>query len=61
VRAILERHGWFQTVARDCPHFTYLGVAKSQLASLGLRKVVEGDRQYWIPQRSELAVKFAKR
>jgi hypothetical protein len=61
IRAILERHGWFQTVAYDCPHFTYLGVEKSQLPLLGLMKVVEGDRQYWVPQHSELAVKIANR
>jgi hypothetical protein len=61
VRVILERHGWFQTVVSDCPHFTYLGVAKSRLSSLALTRIVAGDREYWVPRRSELAVKFAKR
>jgi hypothetical protein len=49
VRATLSRHGWFQTVVFDLPHFTYLGVAEEDLPSLGLRKVVKGQRTYWIP------------
>ena len=49
VRSILERHGWFQTVRSDFPHFTYLGVNKHQLPSLGLRMVRNGDRVFWIP------------
>ncbi len=48
VRGILERHGWYQTVAGDAPHFTYLGVSKGRLQSLGLRAVREGDREYWV-------------
>ncbi len=48
VRGILERHGWYQTVVRDAPHFTYLGVSKGRLQSLGLRAVREGDREYWV-------------
>jgi len=28
VRAVLAKHGWFQTVASDAPHFTFLGAAK---------------------------------
>ena len=49
VRLILERHGWFQTVRSDLPHFTYLGVAKQLLPSLGLKMVRNGDRVFWIP------------
>jgi len=49
VRSILERHGWFQTVKSDLPHFTYLGVSKNELPSLGLRLVRKGDRVFWIP------------
>jgi hypothetical protein len=61
VRAILERHGWFQTVAHDRPHFTYLGVARSQLESLGLSRIVEGRREYWVPRRDPAAMLAAAR
>jgi hypothetical protein len=49
VRSILERHGWFQTVRSDLPHFTYLGVDKNLLPSLGLKMVRSGDRVFWLP------------
>jgi hypothetical protein len=49
VRSILERHGWFQTVKSDLPHFTYLGVSKNELPSLGLKLVREGNRVFWVP------------
>jgi hypothetical protein len=49
VRSILERHGWFQTVRSDLPHFTYLGVTKQLLPSLGLKMVKTGGRVFWIP------------
>ena len=49
VRSILEHHGWFQTVRSDLPHFTYLGVKKQLLPSLGLKMVRNGDRVFWIP------------
>ena len=49
VRSILERHGWFQTVRSDLPHFTYLGVSANELPSLGLKLVREGGRAFWIP------------
>jgi hypothetical protein len=49
VRLILERHGWFQTARSDLPHFTYLGVTKQLLPSLGLKMVRKGDRGFWIP------------
>jgi len=49
VRSILERHGWFQTVRSDLPHFTYLGTSKESLPSLGLKMVRNGDRVFWIP------------
>jgi hypothetical protein len=50
VRQILATNGWFQTVASDLPHFTYLGVTESQLPSLGLRSVSIGNQIFWIPQ-----------
>lgn len=54
VRRILSRHGWFQTVVSDLPHFTYLGVAEETLPSLGLKKVTSGGRVFWIPDLSLL-------
>lgn len=49
VRQILARHGWFQTVKSDLPHFTYLGVAEETLPALGLRSVMSGEQLFWIP------------
>lgn len=49
VREILARHGWFQTVKSDQPHFTYLGVEEAKLPSLGLRSVKFGGQVFWIP------------
>lgn len=49
VRSILARHSWFQTVTSDLPHFTYLGVAEDDLPTLGLKKIVSGDRYFWVP------------
>lgn len=49
VRSILARHGWFQTVLSDLPHFTFLGVGEEDLPSLGLKQVENQGRVYWIP------------
>ncbi|CAN5255200.1 hypothetical protein BH10ACI1_BH10ACI1_07400 [soil metagenome] len=49
VREILAKHGWFQTVKTDLPHFTFLGVKESELPALGLKKVSDGGRTYWLP------------
>jgi hypothetical protein len=49
VREILARHGWFQTVSSDLPHFTYLGVAESELPGLGLKSVTNTGRSFWVP------------
>ena len=49
VRGILAKYGWFQTVVSDLPHFTYLGVSESELPSLGLKKVENGGRVFWVP------------
>jgi hypothetical protein len=49
VRAILAKHGWYQTVLLDTPHFTYLGVSEQELPGLGLHKVNLAGRDYWIP------------
>src|SRR5205807_3085653 len=50
VRAALARHGWFQTVLSDLPHFTYLGLDESDLPSRGLRRVESGGQAFWIPE-----------
>lgn len=49
VRRILAEHGWFQTVISDLPHFTFLGVSEEELPDLGLKKVEDGGRAFWIP------------
>ena len=49
VRKILAKHGWFQTVLSDLPHFTFLGVAESELPGLGLKKSSNGGRVFWTP------------
>ena len=53
VRAALARHGWFQTVLSDLPHFTYLGLEESKLPSRGLRPVGFGGQTFWIPDMSD--------
>jgi len=49
VREILARHGWFQTVKSDLPHFTYLGHQEKDLDSLGLTSVAVSGHKFWIP------------
>lgn len=49
VREILAKHGWYQTVVSDLPHFTYLGVPESELPKAGLKKTISGGRSFWIP------------
>ncbi len=49
VRDVLAKHGWFQTVKSDLPHFTYLGVERDKLKSLGLKSVPSGGQEFWIP------------
>lgn len=48
-RAMLNAHGWFQTVQNDPGHFTYLGVAESELPKRGLKAVMSGSVMYWVP------------
>lgn len=54
VRSILSDHGWFQTVVSDLPHFTYIGVSESELAGLGLKMVRSGNRDFWVPDFTEI-------
>lgn len=49
VRALLARHGWFQTVLSDLPHFTYLGLDERELPERGLRRVESGGQTFWTP------------
>jgi hypothetical protein len=48
VRAILARHGWFQTVYSDLPHFTFLGRRESELPGLGLVPQKNAGRTFWV-------------
>lgn len=49
VREILAKHGWFQTVVSDLPHFTFLGRTENELSDFGLKKITDGERIFWIP------------
>jgi hypothetical protein len=49
VRAILAKHGWYQTVISDLPHFTFLGVPEDRLPKLGLKKASNTGRVFWVP------------
>ncbi|HVF47317.1 MAG TPA: hypothetical protein VNA17_07115 [Pyrinomonadaceae bacterium] len=49
VRSILARHGWFQTVVSDLPHFTFLGMPEAELPGRGLKLVLFGGHRYWVP------------
>lgn len=53
VRDLLAKHGWFQTVRSDFPHFTYLGVTRERLGTLGLKKVLQDGYEFWVPDLSE--------
>ena len=49
VRQILAENHRYQTVTSDLPHFTFLGVAASELEGLGLRVVEHHGRNFWVP------------
>jgi hypothetical protein len=49
VGALLARHGWFQTVLSDLPHFTYLGLDECELPARGLRRVESAGQTFWVP------------
>jgi hypothetical protein len=53
VRRILAKHGWFQTVKSDLPHFTFLGVSEDDLPLLGLKREVVTGQIFWIPDMKE--------
>lgn len=52
VRDLLNRHGWFQTIVDDPPHFTFLGLPERELPERGLRRVRKGGYTYWVPNVS---------
>lgn len=49
VREILAKHGWFQTVLSDLPHFTFLGLKEKDLPKQGLKSVVVDGQTFWVP------------
>lgn len=49
VREILQKHGWFQTVLSDLPHFTFLGLKQKDLPKNGLKQVEVDGQTFWIP------------
>ena len=49
VREILAKHGWFQTVLSDLPHFTFLGLKEKDLPKNGLKHVEVDGQTFWIP------------
>jgi hypothetical protein len=49
VREILAKHGWFQTVLSDLPHFTFLGLKEKDLPKHGLKSVDADGQTFWIP------------
>lgn len=53
VRRLLARHGWFQTVLSDLPHFTYLGLDEAELPDRGLKRVSVEGQDFWIPDMGE--------
>jgi len=49
VRELLAKHGWFQTVLSDLPHFTFLGLKEKDLPKNGLKSVQADGQTFWIP------------
>ena len=56
VREIMAKHGWFQTVLSDLPHFTFLGLKEKDLPKNGLRSVEVNGQTFWIPNVTPAAV-----
>lgn len=55
VRQILAKHGWFQTVLSDLPHFTFLGLKEKDLPKHGLKQVEVDGQTFWIPNVANVA------
>ena len=54
IREIMAKHGWFQTVLSDLPHFTFLGLKEKDLPKHGLRSLEINGQVFWIPNVSAL-------
>ncbi|KYC43053.1 peptidase M15 [Scytonema hofmannii PCC 7110] len=44
----LNQNGWFRTVEKDSPHWTYLGLPPEKLAEFGFMNKVVGGVAYWL-------------
>jgi hypothetical protein len=49
VMALMNSHGWYQTVKGDRSHFTYLGLTEKELPGHGLKAILFDRIMYWIP------------
>ena len=47
-REALNQNGWFQTVAKDVPHWTYLGWDEESLPKFGLQEKIISGITYWL-------------
>ncbi len=47
-RQVLNNYGWFQTVEKDTPHWTYVGLEKAQMSNYGFQAKVISGITYWI-------------
>ncbi|MEA5625980.1 D-alanyl-D-alanine carboxypeptidase family protein [Nostoc sp. UHCC 0251] len=47
-RKALNQNGWFQTVANDVPHWTYVGLPEENLPLFGFKKQLVRGITYWI-------------
>lgn len=47
-RKALNQNGWFQTVANDIPHWTYVGLSEENLPLFGFNKQLVQNITYWI-------------
>ncbi|MDI1240572.1 MAG: D-alanyl-D-alanine carboxypeptidase family protein [bacterium] len=61
VRSLLNKHGWFQTIRSDEPHFTYLGLAEAELPGRGLEMVIHRGNFYWVPRSSPANSRLIRR
>lgn len=49
VRKTMQANGWYQTVPKDRPHYTYLGDIGGNPANVGLKLEKFEGREFWIP------------
>ena len=53
---VFNANGWFRTVPGDSTHFTYLGVAETNLPGRGLQKITVRGVDYWVPALPETEI-----